>query len=324
MMTREVVAVVAGRWRNFILAIRDHSLAASATIGVMCATALIAAYAAYASGHRDFLVWPSVLPPLVLVVSVTRAWMRGKAAPWPRWLITVTAVAPAVGASEVFTIHDHVTSLLLTGLILVRTLLPGTLTAVWRVLSHIPRVGVVLKSRLPRPTLYVVTLGLFGAWELFVLWRELADPVTAVFVSVTAAALVLAAYRRHTLWSDPVDFLARSTLSHVPAWTCALVMAMAVLNRLELGPVGGLRFFVAFGPAVFLGIALVDLASRNLQRSPVDALHERHADRVDSIQSKVEHYVDVRGLSSRLVASIERSDAGVFGHGQPYSHQLRG
>jgi hypothetical protein len=58
---------------------------------------------------------------------------------------------------------------------------------------------------------------------------------------------------------------------------------------------------------------IVYWSAQRLQRAPVLPKHEISISTAESIQAKVEHYLDQSGLSRRLVRSIERADGGVYG-----------
>lgn len=60
-------------------------------------------------------------------------------------------------------------------------------------------------------------------------------------------------------------------------------------------------------------VAILYWALLRLRRPLVDPLPEGQSERAESIQSRVEHYIDVEDRSARLQASVRRSDGGVFG-----------
>lgn len=240
---------------------------------------------------------------------------------WPGWLVIASVTIAGTTILHLFSssIHEFAYDVRaittpLAIMILILTVLPRTLSLLAEGLGHVPFAGTFLLRWLPAPTLYVliclpciitlmtvVILKNFN-WGLFLLLLLLGSIVSiscvyfrSSFFSVQGKPLFMRVLPHVAIWLYPVSFL--------------------------LMPNSGLLLFNSALCAVFISgcfCALVltvpfVLMMERLRQMPVCSLPEPNANRPDSIQSKVHHYMDVRGRSARLVDSIKRMDAGVFG-----------
>nr|VFK66377.1 MAG: AAA ATPase domain-containing protein [Candidatus Kentron sp. UNK]VFK72004.1 MAG: AAA ATPase domain-containing protein [Candidatus Kentron sp. UNK] len=300
-----------------------HSLILLLTAGCV---ALLAIRGSAESWVTAGVVLFLLAPAMIVVLDNLRSWVaETKSDSWPGWLIFLALANLATGAVTLLMGLEKILpfTLLLAGLVLIRVLLPRLLTRISRTMGRIPRLGTKLRRWLSPPALYGL---LVVALVLIVLWPSLSriepDDLgnTAFWLNISLLILFLASAIgfRSFLWRSSRDSLIARTLPHIVVWNWILLDFLyrakdwLAAGGTKLSPIylyGGFRFTI---PATILLISGYWLFQR-LRRSPVEPPEKSGAERADSIQSRVAHYVDVHGLSERLVNAVKDSDGGVFG-----------
>ncbi len=274
------------------------------------------------------MVWPAFFPlaaALVVIFDNLRSRSAENPIPWPRWLTILVLVNMVVGVASCWTIllellnlpfkGIRTASFQLTVLVLILILLPRLLMLVNRGLGFIPRFASTLTRRFTAPVLYLLFLiSWISICAVYILSNNSSDDIL-VYSVLFVTACGLAFWLRSSLWwTMPQYSLLARALPHIPAWY--LLVAVSMYAARDLLPTWGLYMWDEVYVLMPFPLALIVWGYwllQRLRRSPVTVLTEQRSDRADSIQSKVDHYMDVHGLSSRLTASVERSDGGVFG-----------
>jgi hypothetical protein len=137
--------------------------------------------------------------------------------------------------------------------------------------------------------------------------------VAAGALLLLALACAMAFAHRRTLWGGDEGAIWLRFLPHLPAGLWLVLVPFMLILEGVMGPPA-----VTITAAVVIGYVLglagtAYWAAQRLRRSLVEPRIATTTQWSDSIQAKVAHYVDVHGLSARLIRSINRSDGGVFG-----------
>lgn len=260
-----------------------------------------------------------ILPAFLIAIS--NAVRSSKSAPpWPRWLATTSLVIAAIpvlvlppreSLGKFASIAEFVVSFTIAPAFILLVLVAILPALVWiaGTLGRMRGVGRLFQRWLPAPNLYVLVLTLVnGTLAYLVASTEDYTWQAISFLFFAAVSYGLSIYFRKSLFSSDQQTLLWRVLPHVPAW---LDTSLLLVNRLDSGD--GLRVAIVYGIPLLTGLALPILAANRLRDDPVSPPNHTPETTPESIRSKVAHYVDVHDRSARLVESIGRADAGVFG-----------
>ena len=304
----------------------QHPVAASlALLALLAGVSGVALAYADAPG-KEWVAASLLLPYALCLLENLLCVARGRAPAWPGWFTAAAGVNLALGLGS---LHDLTAGMRapagLPSELVAAPVAAALALALPLVLPRVLQVASGLLSflagrlRLPAalfevPRVYVlVVLAIAGGSAAALSEANLPTGWFLFGLALLAAAVAMALVHRHTLAPGQPGTAWLRFLPHLPlgTWLGAAPFTVLLNELIEPPPVTAISA-MAIGTALGLAGTFYWSAQR-LRRAPVAQRAGRPAERTDSIQAKVEHYVDVYGLSARLVGSIRRSDGGVFG-----------
>jgi hypothetical protein len=264
-----------------------------------------------------------LVPLVVVITDSVRDRLAGKSSRWPGWmfvLVNVTVFAGSVGLllkeSSTYSF-----TLLLSLIAVFITLLPRLLAGTSLALAAIPYIGRYLKNRTSPANLYIILLlslsYLFPEIVAVDFWSSGLTSIAYfeeawIIFGLVLLAMIPAFIWRQLLWEKDVQWVFARSLPHLSAGLLISVMTILILKKYGL-ELNNDAVTMIFGVFLIAPISIAYWPLQNLQGFTVKPLTQLPHERSDSIQSDTGDYIDVHGHSARLVSSIYRSDAGVFG-----------
>jgi len=286
--------------------------------------------AAYKQHPLMIVAFAHMLPLVVILTDSVRDKMAGKLPRWPTWLVAIVYSFVLVGSMglALFIYLDFEAANLifsvtyaLSSLVIFIVLLPRLLSYVIEKLASNRYVGKYINKIDTPENLYI--LPVFASTVIYTIYQYPTMNIDDNFIFYSSLTIILIILFSPPfiwgkfLWKENNDSLFALSLPHLPLWQTLNLTALISINEHLLDIYDYINRDFLFGTSIFILLfyllAIICWTLQILKAYTVEPLTQPYSERPDSIQSEVSDFIDVHNHSSRLIRSISRSDAGVFG-----------